>query len=86
MINAEKRCYLCGAYGNLDIHHCIHGTCRRRLADEDGLTVYLCRRDHDRVHHDRMLDITFIQMAERYYIGHIGTEDDFRKRYGKSWL
>ncbi len=86
MINAEKRCYMCGTYQNLDIHHCIHGTGRRRLADEDGLTVYLCRADHDKVHHDRTLDLAFIQMAERHYIGHIGNEDDFRRRYGKSWL
>lgn len=46
---AEGRCYICGAYGQVDKHHCLHGI-RRKAADKYGLTVNLCRTCHRKLH------------------------------------
>ena len=86
MIDETRACKMCGTINDLEVHHCIHGTATRKRADEDGLTVYLCHRDHERLHRDRMVDLAFIQFAQRHYELTIGSREDFIARYGKSWL
>ena len=86
MIRTEKKCDLCLTRHNLEVHHCIHGSGRRKLADEDGLTVYLCHGCHMYLHDHRKVDIEYIRLAQRWYEEHIGDREQFRKRYGKSWL
>ena len=86
MIDEKKVCRMCGSYNNLEVHHCIHGTANRKLADEDGLTVYLCHTCHMKLHDTRAYDLAYIQMAQHYYETHIGSRAKFRERYGKSWL
>lgn len=91
IIQERKECYFCGKVLDLELHHCIHGTANRRLADEDGLTVWLCF-DHHRgrfgVHSDNVeKDNLLKRVAERAYLRYYKkTVDDFIKRYGKNYL
>ena len=83
-----EQCYQCGTTQGLQVHHCIHGTANRTLADEDGLTVYLWWRCHGRLHDgDKRLDNKLERLAERRYLEHYGkTIPDFIARYGKNYL
>lgn len=88
IISNQANCYICRRFYNtintapLERHHCLHGTGMRKLADEDGLWVWLCpehhRRLHDKNEHDRDLQI----IAQRTYEVEYGREEYF-KRYGK---
>lgn len=87
IINNEERCVLCGQTYGLETHHCIHGSGRRKLADEDGLTVRLChvchRNLHDHGFYDHDLQIIAQYAWQKHYKK---TAEDFRARYGKSYL
>ena len=85
--NIDKVCYICARYGNLEKHHCIHGTANRKLADEDGLFVWLCRNCHMRLHDKGIGDKGLQIEAEKAWMQHYGkTEADFIKRYGKNYI
>ena len=81
IINNEYRCYICGSQRNLELHHCLSASDRKK-ADQDGLFVALCstchRRLHDHGEHKKELQIE----AQRAYIREHGREEYF-KRYGK---
>ena len=85
IIQDSKECYLCRRQANLELHHAVHGTANRRLADQDGLTVWLCVECHTKLHqqglHDRLLKRIAQEAWERVY----GSEREFVKRYGKSY-
>ena len=58
-----------------------------KLAEEDGLTVRLCPKCHDRLHamseHKRDLQI----IAEKAWLDHYGkTIQDFIERYGQNYI
>ena len=83
----DNLCYFCARYGNLEKHHCLHGTANRRLADEDGLFVWLCHNCHMRLHDQGIGDKGLQIVAEKSWMQHYGkTEEDFIKRYGKNYI
>lgn len=88
IICQNEQCYECGTTQGLQVHHCIHGTANRTLADEDGLTVYLCWRCHNRLHNgDARLDHKLMRLAERRYLDFYKKDvKDFIARYGKNYL
>ena len=47
--NYEQFCLLCGSPA-CDTHHCLKGVSKRHLAEEDNLTIPVCRRCHDEIH------------------------------------
>ena len=82
----KELCFFCGQWAT-DLHHCIHGTANRKLADQDGLTVRLCRRCHMNLHDKGTCDRELQKIAQQKWMEHNGkTADDFIKRYGKSYL
>lgn len=84
----EEVCYKCGKLVGLQRHHCLHGTANRKLAEIDGLWVYLCVDCH-RDLHDRntAFDGALMRLAERRYLDHYNkTIPDFIARYGKNYL
>lgn len=87
----DEYCYLCKKIGvttrATDVHHMVFGTGKRKLADEDGLTVHLCRLHH-RLLHDRGGNKEELQtLAQEVWQTHYGkTKEDFIARYGKSYL
>lgn len=79
-------CYICGQYAT-ETHHCIHGTANRRLADKDGLTVRLCHTCHANLHDKGNLDKELQRLAQvRWMEYYERSEDEFRNRYGKSYI
>lgn len=96
MIGVTEKCIFCGTTNGLEKHHCIHGTANRKLADKDGLVVYICHECHMKLHQDpkyRWMDNVLKEMAEVYWMGNqrgFLSEDDaveaFRCRYGKNYL
>lgn len=82
----SELCYICGQWAT-DTHHCIHGTANRKLADKDGLTVRLCRTCHENLHIKGNFDRELQRIAQARWMEYYGkSEDDFRRRYGKSFL
>lgn len=83
---SDELCYICRTMAE-DTHHCWHGTANRKLADEDGLTVRLCHRCHMILHDKGNCDRQLQRIAQIRWMEYYNkTEDDFRKRYGKSVL
>ena len=76
---------------NAEIHHLVFGVANRRLADEDGLVMPVCRNHHEFFHNNaRVSKIIGQLMFERDRCAE-GIEPDkareiFRARYGRSYL
>lgn len=87
-----KCCYVCGKNQNIEIHHCIHGTAKRKIADKEGLFVPLCYEHHrgtkgvhGREGHD--LDKELKIIAETIWCEkHNKTPEDFIRLMGKNYL
>ena len=90
----QDRCYLCSRYASsankLDRHE-VFGASNRDKSKQDGLWVMLC---HDTchegvngVHLNAAAGRRLKRMAQRAAMKYYGwTEEDFRRRYGKSYL
>ena len=91
IIQDTKECFICGDKNNLHFHHIIFGK-NRKLADEDGLTIYLCYDHHEgtRGVHGKLghkLDIELKQIAEEKWLNYYKkTTEEWIKRYGRNWL
>lgn len=82
----SQTCFLCGQYGT-ERHHCLHGTSRRKLADEDGLTVMLCHRCHMNLHDHGTCDKELQKIAQKAWMRENNkTVNDFIRRYGKNYI
>lgn len=79
-------CLLCGKTGPTEKHHLMSGTANRRLAEEDGLFIYLCPMCHQIVHMDPKVNRTTKAFAEKVWRDYYGkSKEEFIKRYGKSF-
>lgn len=84
-------CIFCGTPTEEE-HHLIFGNGKRKLADEDGLKVPCCRKHHtggkvsERIHDNPMAEKLSKMMGQLAYEANIGTREEFRKRYGVSYL
>lgn len=85
-----EHCYFTGTT-NCHRHHIFYGS-RRKLSEEYGFVIpiayYLHEFAPDSVHENpnKGLDLKLKQMAQTYYEDHIGTREEFRSVFGKSWL
>lgn len=90
LISNEKVCFICGTPLRLHQHHIFEGIANRRLSDEDGCWVWLCGEHHNLsnkgVHYNTPFEITLKKYCQHIWEEKNGSRDDFRKRYGKSWL
>lgn len=90
IIQKEKQCYVCCTTYNLHSHHIFGGTSNRKQSEKYGLKVWLCARHHNMsnegVHYNKHLDNHLKQIVQRYYEQHIGTREDFRREFGRSYL
>ena len=86
ILQDKKECFFCHYTQNLEVHHCVHGTANRKIADKCGLTVRLCHRCHSLVHDsDRGLDLELIQLAQRKF-EETHSRDEWRELFCKSYL
>ena len=90
IIQTEKECFICKRKGRLDRHHCMHGTANRKLAEEDGLWVWLCPDCHTlsdtAVHRNASFDLVVKRHAQRVWESKCGNREEWLKHYGKSYL
>ena len=89
VIQSEKCCYVCGTTINLHCHHIFYGTSNRKQSEKHGMKVWLCQEHHTGntgVHFNKFLDLYLKQKAQTHFESEIGTRNDFRKVFGKSWL
>jgi hypothetical protein len=89
IIQPERACYITGTTYGLDLHHCIHGS-NRRKADKLGLTVWLRHDIHMALHAKQKpferLDEELKKVAQRAYEKKIGTREDFLREFGRNYL
>ena len=76
-------CRLCGR-PSTDTHHLMDGY-NRRLAEEDGLVMRLCRNCHVRVHADADLRNSLKAEAQRIY-ERTHSHEEWMQRYGRNYL
>lgn len=87
----EGICFFCGKPAECE-HHLLFGKGIRPLAEEDGLKVPSCHRCHnlgmtiEKVHDNPMAEKLSKMLGQAIYEKELGTREDFRKRYGKSYL
>ena len=86
----DEYCYLCKQVHLMnrgtDVHHCLFGN-KRRLADQDGLTVHLCHDHHMRLHQQGQHKDELIRLAQITWMEHFDkTKEEFIARYGKSYI
>ena len=90
IIQSTKECFVCGTTYNLHEHHCIYGTANRKWSEKYGLKVWLCGKHHnlsnEGVHFNNVLDLQLKQLAQECFEKKIGSREDFRLYFGRSWL
>ena len=92
IMQTEKECYICRKLGfdttrNLEEHHVLHGTANRKIAESDGLKVFLCHYHHRQLHDMGAWDRELQEEAQFKYMEYYGKSiAEFRSRYGKSYL
>ena len=100
LLQETKECYLCRkALGpaadlpseGLEKHHIIYGTGNRKIADREGLWIYLCHYHHNQdeksgsVHYKRQVREELSQEAERAFLQNHSL-DDWMRLFTKNWL
>ena len=92
IMQTRKECYVCYDTSNLEIHHSLYGTANRKLAEKDGLKVWLCAEHHRGdygVHgkYGHTIDSLLKSEAQQIWMGHYNkTKEDFISRYGRNYL
>ena len=93
IIQTERECYICAklgfhTYKNLHEHHFIPGIAKRRLCEADGLKAFLCVYHHTEVHsaNSKWMNELKKEAQIRYMEYYEKSVDEFRERYGKSYL
>lgn len=86
----DEYCYLCKQVHLMnrgtDVHHCLFGN-KRKLADQDGLTVHLCHDHHMRLHQQGQHKDELIRLAQITWMEHFDkTKEEFIARYGKNYI
>lgn len=80
---------MCGS-PYVEVHHCIHGTGNRKLADKYKLVVPLCRDHHtaskDSVHRNPEMDLWLKKIAQEAFEAKKGSREDFIRIFGKNYL
>lgn len=88
VVKDMQHCMICGS-PYIQIHHCFYGTANRKISDRLGLVVPLCQEHHtgnNGVHFDKKLDMLVKTMAQGSFENQIGSREDFRRLFGRSYL
>lgn len=85
-------CVFCGKPAECE-HHLIFGRGLRELAEEDGLKVPSCNNCHnmatkanERIHENVMAEKLSKMLGQAIYEAQLGSREEFRQRYGKSYM
>ncbi|MBR3636099.1 MAG: phosphoenolpyruvate carboxykinase [Lachnospiraceae bacterium] len=81
----ENICYLCGCYGNTEVHH-IFGGSVRQISDKYGLVVHLCPMCHKKLHDHGEGKQYLHEIGQQVYEEQIGTREQFIQEFIRSYL
>lgn len=78
-------CYLCGGRA-AHVHHIFGGPCRK-ASDRHRLIVHLCVECHRRIHDRGGAEMDYLhEIGQRAYEKEIGTREQFREEFIRSYL
>ena len=82
----EGTCYLCGGR-SAHVHH-IFGGSSRNASDRHRLVLHLCPDCHNMVHSKDGKDVRLYlhQLGQKVYEREIGTREQFREEFIRSYL
>ena len=89
-----ENCAICGTPTE-EVHHLCFGRGLRELSNEDGLTLPMCRMCHDELHRKSTVaselsricgQLAFEKSLCEKGVSAEDAREQFRKRYGKSYL
>lgn len=84
--NGEKVCYVSGSRINLDLHHVMHGSANRKIADKWGIWCWLRHDIHMDLHdRDKELDLQLKQEAQEAF-EKLYTHEKWMELFGKNYL
>lgn len=92
ILQNKKECYVCKTKFGLEEHHCMFGSANRKLAEKDGLKVWLCAEHHrgsNGIHgkNGHTLDMYLKSEAQIKYMEYYNkTKEEFIKRYGRNYV
>ena len=90
IISNDMQCIVCGTEYGLHKHHIYYGSANRKLSEKWGCWVYLCGYHHnlsnEGVHFNKELDMSLKQLAQERFETYLGSREDFRLIFGKSYL
>lgn len=87
----ENICIICGRAAEAE-HHLIFGTAGRSLSEKYGLKVPICNGCHTmnekcrRIHDNPMAEKLSKMLGQAIFEAKVGSRDDFRKIFGRSYL
>lgn len=85
-----EHCYFTGS-PNVDRHHIFYGN-KRKLSEKYDFVIPIRKDLHhfgkEAIHDNpnKGLDLKLKKLAQTFYESNIGTRDQFREEFGKSWL
>ena len=90
IVSNERECWVCKTPYGLHKHHVFFNTANRKLSEKYGCWVYLCGRHHnlsnEGVHFNKPLDNRLKKYTQECFEAKLGTREDFRRIFGKSYL
>ena len=81
----ETMCFFCVRPAECE-HHLLFGNGIRELAEQDGLKVHNMGEPLERVQDNPMAEKLSKILGQAVYEAKIGNREEFRARYGKSYL
>lgn len=87
----RNNCIFCGK-PTKEQHHLIFGTSRRALSEADGLKIPCCTNCHtmngisEKIHGNPIAEKMSKIIGQLAYEAYVGTREEFRRRYGESYL
>jgi hypothetical protein len=91
IISEETKCFICGSYQWIEVHHIFPGNPNRKYSEQYGLKVPLCHYCHNEppngVHHNKAIREKLQAYAQKKAMKHYGwSVEDFRAIFGRSYI
>lgn len=87
MNTVKGTCFICGCNQGVERHHVFSGHPNRQKSEADGVWIWICRACHQGIHDHNEGELALKREAQRVWMkAYRKTEEDFRDRFGKSFL
>lgn len=80
-----SNCAVCGR-PTTEVHHLCFSRANRKLSDEDKLVLAMCRDCHEELHKGKVSQALSKMLGQIAWEKEYGSREEYRKRYGQSYL